>query len=148
MVRIQWSLFPGMLGLQSLAALALASWWVARIGRRDDPRIRLRPLREFRFNDQVVWVLIAGLLLVILPSGELATRIGYNALFFTGALYALRGFGIFAFLAGGSASPIGILLGGLIAIFLYPLVLTAAVLVGLGDTWLDVRGRAALAPRA
>lgn len=148
MAKVQWSLFPGMLALQSLAALGLASWWTARIGRRDDRRFQLRPLREFRFNDQLVWVLIAGLVLVVVSVGELATRIGYNALFVMGALYALRGFGVFAFLAGGAASPIGIVFGVLVAIFLYPLVLTAALLVGLGDTWLDLRRRAALAPRA
>lgn len=145
---LQWFLFPAILGLQSLAALALACWWVGRFHQQEKRTFELRPLREFRFHDQLIWVVIAGLLLVALPLGEVATRIGYNALFFMGALYALRGVGIFLFLAGRAPSVLSILLGTLAAIFLYPLILTAVLVVGLGDTWLDVRRRATLAPRA
>ena len=145
--RLQWTLFPAVLGLQSLAALALASWGVARIRRESASGFLLRPLREFRFNDQLVWVVIAGLVLVALPPGAGASRIGLNALFFMAALYALRGMAVFLFFAGGAPSVLSILFGVLVAVFLYPLVLTAALLVGLGDTWLDIRGRATLAPR-
>src|SRR5690606_13041868 len=145
--ELQWRLFPAVLGLQSLAALALASWGVARARRREALPFRLRPLREFRFNDQLVWVVIAGLLLVVLPLGAVATRIGVNALFFMGALYALRGLGVFFFLAGTAPSIGLVVLGVLAAIVLNRVVLTAALLVGLGDTWLDIRGRAKLAPR-
>lgn len=145
---LQWTLFPAVLGLQSLASLALASWWVARLRRGEEVPFRLRPLREFRFNDQLVWVVIAGLALLVLPlGGAAASRIGFNALFFMGGLYALRGVGVFLFLAGGAPSLFAILFGVLAVIFLYPLVLTTVVLVGLGDTWLDVRGRATLATR-
>jgi len=145
---LQWLLFPAVLGLQSLAALGLVSWWVARLRRGQGSPFRLRPLREFRFNDQLIWVVIAGLLLLLLPIGGQAARIGVNALFFMGGLYALRGVGVFLFFASGAPSVLSVLFGVLVAVFLYPLVLTAAVLVGLGDTWLDVRGRAKLAPRA
>lgn len=144
---LQWTLFPAVLGLQSLAALALASWWIARIRRGADAPFRLRPLRDFRFNDQLVWVVVAGLVLLALPVGGAVDRVGFNALFFMGALYALRGVGVFAFFAAGAPPFFSIVFGLLVALFLYPLVLTAAVLVGLGDTWLDVRGRATLAPR-
>ncbi len=148
MARLQWTLFPAVLALQSLAALALASWWVARSRRREETSFRLRPLREFRFNDQLVWLAIAGLVLLLLPFGAAATRVGVNALFFMGALYALRGLGVFLFLAGGAPSIGLIVLGVLAAIILNRVVLTAALLVGLGDTWLDIRGRAKLAPRS
>jgi hypothetical protein len=144
---LQWTLFPAVLGLQSLAALALASWWIARLRNGEQSPFRPRPLREFRFSDQLIWVLIAGLALLVLPLGAAATRVGFNALFFMGGLYALRGVGVFVFFASGAPPLFSILFGVLVAVFLYPLVLTAAVLVGLGDTWLDVRGRASLAPR-
>lgn len=147
MAQVQWRLFPGLLALQSLAALGLVSWVVARV-REDGGAFAPRPLREFRFNDQLVWLLIAGLVLLILPLDAVATRAGHNALFFMGSLYALRGVGIFLFLGGAAPSAFMIVFGVLATVFLYPLVLTAAVLVGLGDTWLDVRRRAALAPRA
>ena len=62
-----------------------------------------------------------------------------------GGLYALRGLAVFVFLVGGAPTLFTVIFGVLAAIFLYPLVLTAAVLVGLGDTWLDVRARAVAA---
>lgn len=146
---LQWELFPALLALQSLAALALACWTVGRLRKGDAGPFRLRPLREFRFNDQLVWIVIAGLLLVLLPLSAFGTRIGWNALLFMGGLYALRGLGIFVFLAGGAPSLAGMLLGAVALLFIYPLVLATAVLVGLVDTWLDLRARASAsaAPR-
>lgn len=148
MAALQWTLFPALLALQSLAALALASWWLARLRYPRPWPGGLRPLREFRFNDQLVWLLVGGILLLAFPMGALATRAGYNVLLFMGSLYAVRGVGVFAFLIGGAPSWLAVVFGVLATIFLYPLVLTAVLLVGLGDTWLDVRRRAALsAPR-
>lgn len=142
--HVQWLLFPGVLVMESLAALALASWWAARV-RGGDPGLRLRPIREFRFDDQLVWALIVGLFLVVVPLGALLTRVGYNVLFVMVGLYALRGVAVLVFLAGASPSVLTVVFAVVIAIFLYPLALTTTVLVGLGDTWLDVRGRAAAA---
>ena len=145
--RVQWLLFPGVLALESVAALALAAWWAGRI-RGGDALLSLRPLREFRFDDQLVWALIAGLVLVVAPLGSGLARVGYNVLFVMLALYAVRGAGVLLFLAGGAMSFLAIVFAVLVTIFLYPLVLTAAVLVGLCDTWLDVRSRAVGAPGA
>jgi hypothetical protein len=147
MAILQWTLFPALVALQSLAALALASWAVTRLRRGDGGPFTLRPLRDFRFNDQLVWIVIAGLLLVLLPLSALATRAGWNALLFMAGLYALRGLGIFVFLAGGAPTIFSIVFGALTLLFLYPLVVTTAVVVGLMDTWLDLRARASLPPR-
>lgn len=148
MAMLQWTLFPALVALQSLAALALVSWAVTRMRRGDGGQFTLRPLREFRFNDQLVWVVIAGLLLVLLPLGALATRAGWNALLFMAGLYALRGFGIFVFLTGAAPTILSVLFGALTLLFLYPVVVTTAVVVGLMDTWLDLRARVSLPPRA
>lgn len=145
--RLQWTLFPAVLALQTLAALALAWWGVTRFRRGDEPWRPLRPLAEFRFNDQLVWVLIAGILLVMLPLDAVAARAGWNALFFMGSLYALRGVAVFLFLSSGAPTLVSVIFGVFAALFLYPLVLTAALVVGLGDTWLDVRSRVAAAAR-
>ena len=61
------TVFPALLALQSLAALALAWATYHRLGRA---RLGapLEPLREFRFNDQLVWGLIVGLTIVLLPT--------------------------------------------------------------------------------
>lgn len=140
--QLQAELFPALIALQTLAALGLAAWLVSSFLGHREPRMTLRPWREFRFNDQLVWVLIAGLALVLLPLGEGAARVGYNAVFFMAVLYALRGIGVFLFVSVGASRLVMLIFGALAAIFLYPLILGAAILLGLGDTWLDVRGRA------
>ena len=147
MAMLQWTLFPALVALQSLAALGLASWLVTRLRRGEESPFALRPLRDFRFNDQLVWILIAGLVVVLLPLGAIATRAGWNALLFMAGLYALRGLGIFVFLAG-APSAFGVVFGAIALLFLYPLVVTTAIVVGLMDTWLDLRARASLPPRA
>ncbi|CAN5715732.1 hypothetical protein BH23GEM3_BH23GEM3_25510 [soil metagenome] len=147
MAEAQGVLFPALLALQSLAALTLA-WWLFSQSRRGRAlRSGVRPLREFRFHDSLVWVLAAGLLLLVLPGGEWAARAGYNLLVFMVVLYALRGVAVFVFLARGAPTATSLVLGALAAVFFYPLVFTAALLVGLGDTWLDVRRRAVAAAR-
>jgi hypothetical protein len=135
----QATVFPALLALQSLAALALG-WW-AFAGSRSASAPALRPLREFRFNDALVWLVIGGLVAVLLPLGEGAVRTGYNVLLFMCALYVLRGIAVFVFLARGAPTATSVVLGALATVFFYPIVFTAALLVGLGDTWLDVRGR-------
>src|ERR1041385_4023607 len=73
--------FPALLALQSLAALALAWAVYHRLGRA---RLGapLRPLREFRFNDQLVWGLIVGLTIVLLPTLSWLSAFGENLLVF------------------------------------------------------------------
>lgn len=146
--RAQWTLFPAMLALQTLAALGLAWWLFCRFRRPEERWSELRPLRDFRFHDQLVWLVIGGVVLVLLPLGAVALRVGWNLLFFMGGLYVLRGLAVFAFLTAGTPPLLLLLLALFAGLFLYPLVLTAALLVGLGDTWLDVRGRVALATRS
>jgi hypothetical protein len=138
---LQTSLFPALLGLQSLAALGLVWWAFSRSRSRSRMRPALRPLREFRFHDSLIWVVIGGLLLAGLPLGEGLARVGYNLLFFMAALYVLRGIAVFVFLARGAPTITPVVLGVIAAVFFHQIVFTAALLVGLGDTWLDVRGR-------
>ena len=55
-----------------------------------------------------------------------------------GALYALRGAAVVLFLNGG-LSLLGGVLVALAMVLMAPVVLAAALLIGLSDTWLDVR---------
>lgn len=145
MASLQWQLFPGLLVLQSLAALALVSWAAVRIGRRWAGTFELGLLRELRFADELVWVLIAGLVVLALPFPG-ATRVGANILLVMCGLYALRGVGVLLFVTGGLRSIPGLVLALLALVFLYPLFLTVTVLVGIGDTWLDLRRRGETPP--
>jgi hypothetical protein len=141
----QAQLFPALVGLASMAGLGLAWWLYVRLalGRRG----ALGPLRDFRFNDHWVWLFVGGLLALILGVGELGTRAGSNAVLFMGALYALRGAAVVLFVNGGiSAFGVGLLALGMM--FLAPVILAGALLIGLGDTWLDIRTRAARAADA
>jgi hypothetical protein len=131
-------MIPALLALESLAALGLA-WAVYH--RLSAVKIgpELGPLTEFRFNDQLIWALAVGLTLSLLPAFTEGRNAGFNLLLFFGALYAVRGLGILAWISKGrylfiillSLIPQGIFLLGVIALAL-----------GLGDTWIDVRRRA------
>jgi hypothetical protein len=135
---MQAHLFPAMVGLASLAALG-AGWWVFRRLAASDHQ-PLRPLREFRFSDHLVWVFVLGAVLLLLPDDELTRRAGSNLVTFMAALYALRGVAVLVVI-GGSPGPIGVVVGAVLCVILYPLVVAATILVGLTDTWLDIRAK-------
>jgi hypothetical protein len=140
--ELQMILHPALIALESLAALGV-SWWAYR--RLAASEIHpLGRLRDFRFGDHLIWLLIAGLLLVILPLGEVAVRAGSNVLACMGALYALRGAAILLVVFGLQGAA-GAFITGVVLLFLYPIVLTTAILVGLSDTWFDLRARRAAA---
>lgn len=136
------SVFPALLALQSLLVLALCWALYHRLGRT---RIGapLGRLRTFRFNDQLVWGVIVGLIALYLPTLAQMRGIGRNLLVFFGALYALRGVAVLAWFLTpglfGTVATIAVLLmlagGARIAL---PLGI-AAFGLGLGDTWLDWR---------
>lgn len=142
--------FPALLALQSLAALALAWATYHRLSRA---RIGspLGLLKDFRFNDQLVWGLIVGLVIIVLPTLAALRGMGRNLIVFFGALYALRGLGVIAwFLAPGALSA-SVAIG--LAMLLVPIVNAIVLLafmalsvtalgLGLGDTWADWRRRA------
>ena len=136
-MAFQGMIFPALLGLASLAALGTA-WWVRlRLGKASEEGIG--PLGGFRFNDQLVWVFILGLVALLGTSG-LPEQMGTNAVVFMGALYALRGAGVVLFLTGGPTFLGGVLL--LFGFFLIaPFLIAGAFVIGLGDTWLNLRAR-------
>jgi hypothetical protein len=136
-LAVQGLVFPALLGLASLSALGFAWWLFGRVTRSPGPG--LGPLKDFRFNDQMVWVLIIGIIALFLSSGTVE-RVGVNAVVFMGALYALRGAGVVLFMTGGFSLLGGILL--LVGFFLLaPFMVLGAMFIGLGDTWFDLRSR-------
>ncbi|NJD10069.1 MAG: DUF2232 domain-containing protein [Gemmatimonadetes bacterium] len=142
---LQVLLFPALLALATLAALAVA-WWAYRRWSLQD-REPLRPFREFAFPNDLVWLLIVGIALIVVPASDAVDRAGANVLTFMVALYALRGAAVLLVI-GGAPGPLGMFMGLLALLFLYPLVMAATVLVGLTDTWIDIRAkRASSEPR-
>ncbi len=132
---VQIMLFPAVVALSTLSALGVAWWLYVWLGHDSDQG--LLPLREFRFSDHLVWVIIGGLVLWLLG----VKRAGINVMIFMGALYALRGAAVVSYFGVGQS------FGGaamvMIALLLLPqAVLMAILVIGLGDTWLDLRGKA------
>ena len=138
-VEVQTAVFPALVGIASMAGLGVAWWLYVRLSSGSDQG--LRPVRDFRFNDHLVWLFIGGLLLLVIRWGDTLAGVGANAVVFMGALYALRGAAVIMFLSGG-LSLFGYVLIGLGLLFVPPFVLVGALVVGIGDTWLDVRSRA------
>jgi len=137
-LELQTAVFPAMVGLESMAALAVSWWLYSRLAQKGD--VALGPVSRFAFNDHLVWLLIAGLALLASQLGDTVTRLGANLAVFMGALYALRGAGVVLFVSGG-LSLFSYAMFALGLLFAPPVVLGFAVIIGMADTWLDLRTR-------
>ena len=152
LARAGEGIYPSLLALQSIVALSIAWALYHRLSRtRIGPP--LAPLREFRFNDQLVWGLIIGLAIVFLPMLAPVRALGRNLLVFFSAIYAVRGLGVLSwFMAPGTlavSATVGFVMLLLpvlnaIAALGFLLLGIASFGLGLGDTWADWRNR----PRA
>jgi hypothetical protein len=97
-------------------------------------------LTEFRFPDALLWLLIVGLALLLVPLGGWGVRLGANLLFFMGALYALRGLAVVAALVLRMGAQLPVLIAlSVVGLLLYPIVVAGTLLLGVTDTWLDLR---------
>lgn len=141
----QWAgtqevIYPALLALATLGALAVGWYVVARFA---GVVTALPPLRNFRFEDGLVWVLLFSVALVVLPvGGQLLDRVGGNAALFLGVLYLLRGAGVLMWFAAATLGTGWMAwLWGLVALLLYPLAAGVALILGVGDSWFDLRGR-------
>ena len=128
--------FPALLALESLVVMALGWAIYHRIG-----RTRLGPplsrWRDVRFDDGLIWGLIAGLALVAAPVTGPLEALGWNLVVAFGALYLWRGLGVLAwFLAPGRVMAVVWILCTLL---FWPVIGAVAVGLGLGDTWFDWR---------
>lgn len=132
----QAHLFPAMLALVSMAGLGVAWWLYVRLALGAGGA--LSPLPGFRFDDQLVWVFLAGLVALAMGPGEAWPRAGGNLVVFMGALYVLRGAAVVVFVNNG-LSVLGAVVLAFGMLFLAPVILVGALFIGLGDTWLDIR---------
>jgi len=139
--RATATLLPALLALSGLAGLRLAWTWHHRIAARP-----LGPAPQgfaaFRFSDQLVWALVGGLAVTVLPAPEPWRLAATNLLVAAGALYAVRGLAVFS--AGTRRVPaVGVAVLTVLAMVLLPFVVGGLTVLGLADTWLDFRRRGA-----
>jgi hypothetical protein len=140
------SIAPALLALESLLALGLG--WAAyhRLS-----RVRIGPplgaLRDVRFNDQLVWGIVVGVTVLLLPTLAEWRTIGANLLCFFGSLYAFRGAGVLTWWIPDRLAVPALLVLVVLVPILGPVWGVLAVLavtfgLGLGDTWRDFRAGA------
>ncbi len=138
-VGVWEAVYPAMLVLASVSALALCVYLLGRIRGEE---AALPPLRHFRFSTHLVWVLILGLALLVLPAGDWAGRAGVNMVTVMGGLYLLRGAAVLVWLGAAVISSGWVIaVWAIAALALYPLTIGTALVVGVSDTWLDLRSR-------
>ena len=131
-------IFPALTALASMSALLL-SWWLFIFfsGRSEEA---LGSVKNFRFNDHLIWMLVVGLFLLFTRWSEPLQRLGSNAVVFIGALCAVRGAAVIVFITGGF-SVLGYAMTLLGLVIVPPIVLGGAVLIGIADIYLDFRKR-------
>jgi hypothetical protein len=132
------TLYPGLLALAAIAGLRLAWSWYHRIAERPIGPAPA-PFAAFSFNDQMVWGLVIGVALLLLPLPG-ARVVGDNVVLVWGALYTVRGMAVFAAVAGRVPVPVLAAIAA-VTLLLLPFVLGGLTLLGLADTWLDFRRR-------
>lgn len=134
---LQVTVFPALASLATLAGLGVAWWLHLRVGKGSSKG--LARWRDVRFWDGMVWMLIAGIVLgLTIGWTEGWGRVGTNLLLFSAALYVLRGAGVLLHLSGGPGW-LGWSLAALATILAAPVVLGGTLVVGLADTWFDLR---------
>jgi len=145
-IRMLSGFLPGLVLLQSLAALALAWALYHRLARepRSEP---LGPLAGFRFNDHLIWGVALSLVVVLLPRLGGARALGGNLLLFFGGIYLVRGVAVLAAVAAatGFTGLLAYVIVLLVTVFLMPVVALTALALGLTDTLVDWRLRLARA---
>ncbi len=131
-------LTPALLALESLAMLSL-TWALFHRVSGTPIGAPLQRLGTFRFSDLLIWGVVVGITLFLLPSMKDVRWLGVNLLVFFGALYALRGLGVLAsVIAPGKRTPALLVVAVVLA---WPVFGVFALGLGLADTWIDWRGR-------
>jgi hypothetical protein len=133
--------FPGGLALAALASARLAWGWYQRVA--SAPVLPdAEPFRDFRFNDHLVWLLVLLIALLLAPVPQAVTLVAGNALLVLASIYVVRGAAI-ARTSLRRASPLFI---GILLLIMLPfcwIYLIGLAMLGIADTWLDFRRRAA-----
>ncbi|MGI8498893.1 MAG: DUF2232 domain-containing protein [Gemmatimonadaceae bacterium] len=139
-------LFVALLALESVVACTLA-WAIYHRLSRTRLGAPLGSLREFRFNDQMIWGLVAGITMAVIPGLGRLRQWGLNLLLFFSALYFWRGLGVIAWHGRRLTRPlrVAMILAGVLA---GPLTVAAALALGVNDTWFDLRRRGPAGPSA
>ena len=144
MVHFFGTAFPGLLALETLAALTLAWQWHQRLATAP-LGAPAAPFRQFEFGDLWVWGLVAVLMVWAVPKLAALKGVALNLGLVLGVLYCLRGAAIVVTFAASAGIPLWTLTAGTVValVLVVPLLLLIPGLWTLGvfDTWLAFRRR-------
>ena len=140
------AIYPATLAVTAFVGVRLAWSWYHSIART--PILPpAKPFREFRFNDQVIWLLVAAIGTLLIASTRSVTVGAGNVLTVLLVLYIARGTAIIrSSLLRASPMFIGILV--LMMLALFTVIPIGLALLGIADTWVDFRRRMAPPPGA
>lgn len=140
--RLAGKIYPSLLGVGVLgqAGIILALlWWTVRALGLNPYRWRVRPFVQWRVPFYVVWVLIAGLALLVTRQPGL-TNAGLNLVILAAGALSVHGTAIQFHVTGRMMSGAGRLVYWLVmGVFFAPLVMASGVVLGLIDQWWDIR---------
>lgn len=139
MNRMIVRLIPGQYVLMMVAGFFLAVIVFRRFGRSGfHLSLGISIFIQYRFEDNWVWVVIAGLAGLVLSGGnEIVIRVAMNLLFVMGVLYVIRGLAVmFHFVQQRKG---GFLMRLLIIVLCFTPLVVIHLVLGLLDTWIDWR---------
>lgn len=133
--------WPAMNAILALAGGWLAWTWYHRVAFAPIG-LPPAPFRDFTFSDHLVWVVIVAGAVTLARVPHPWSLVAGNLLLFLLALYAGRGLAVIQ--AALRPAPVGLaIVLSIVGVLLLPLALIVATLIGLADTWLDLRRRMA-----
>jgi hypothetical protein len=133
------ALYPALLALVASLGAWLAWHWYHRIARQP-LGVPAPPFREFRFNDQLIWLLLAAVTATLINVSAPVTLMTQNVVTVLAVWYWLRGLAVARF-ALQHASPLFLAAAVLLMFPLFAFALVGFTLVGVADTWVDFRRR-------
>jgi hypothetical protein len=104
-----------------------------------------QPFAAFTFSDHLVWLLVLAAVLLLVPADPRLDGLrtaGSNVLLVALVLYAVRGAAVLRATTGRLSTPAAVA-ALLVVLFMFVFVASGLALLGLADTWLDFRRRAA-----
>jgi len=141
-IRFVTDFYPALLALQLMAGLALAAA-ISHGTAAEAAGVPPRTFAQLRFNDNLGWVTIGLLAVMLLPFTAPARQGVANLLLVLGVLYALRGIavGIAGMRRAGIDSGAVLVLCIVLGLLILPISLAGAILLGIVDTRIDLRER-------
>lgn len=133
-------LFPGMTVLGAIAGLLVAWSVYQRVASRPLGR-PAAPFTTFRGSDHLLWGLVVPLGILISPLSDQLELVAVNALLVFATVYVIRGAAILTWFMR-SRSPlgsVGLWLLAIAGLFILPIAGSGLLLLGIVDTWIDIR---------